>query len=270
MSTVYVIENGVVVTSFFGYATTAEHYKPETEDEEIRLIENSKRIKAIRHLSDSLDDVLQKQSAERKTAVLQRLDALQTFCKQIESFSRKNNGILNENNERNMAASLVEIWNALKSLGEKDFSSMSDEETSMVERELEKLYEQIKERPEAMLYSRKVQMTHMKQYLSKNGWKTAEVIQNEDKSYMMVRTSGADRSVIVFEKNGSVTVLSNANDSVHRELHLLVEASLRSLQPNINAHGTCMHGTEAKKEETRILQNIHSAKKNKQNIARSS
>lgn len=264
MSTVYVIEDGVVVSSFCGYAITAGQYKPATKEEEKRLLENSERIKEIRLISDSLDDMLQKAVAERKVTAMQRIDAMQTFCKQIEGYGKENTAICNE------AVSLPEIWDALKALGEKDFSAMADEEIGMVERELEKLYEQIKARPEAMLYSRKVQMEHMNKYLGKNGWKTTKVIHNEDKAYMMVQTLRKDKAVIVFDRDGRVTVLSDVNDSARQQLQQLVESSLMSLQPDIKAQGTCMRGTEAKKEETKILQDMHPVKKSMQNVARQS
>lgn len=264
MSTVYVIKDGVVISSFCGYATMAGHYKPATKEEEKRLLENSERIKAARLISDSLDDMLQKAAVERKVAAMQRLDAMQTFCKQIEGYDKEDVSACNE------AISLLEIWDALKALGEKDFSAMADEEIGMAERELEKLYEQIKARPEAMIYSRKVQMEHMDKYLGRNGWKTAKTVHNEDKAYMMVRTLRKDKAVIVFDRDGRVTVLSDVNDSVHQQLQQLVEASLRSLQPNIKAQGTCMHGTEAKKRETEILQDMHSVKKSVQYVAKRS
>lgn len=261
MSTVYVIENGVVISSFCGYATTAGQYKPATKEEEKRLLENSERIEALRLISDSLDDILQKSAAERKVAAMQRLDALQTFCKQIESYGKENTANYEE------AVSLPEIWDALKILGEKDFTAMTNEGIGMVERELEKLYDQIKTRPEAMLYSRKVQMEHMKKNLGKNGWRTTEVIHNENKACMMVQTLRKDKAVIVFGQDGRVTVLSDVNDSIHQQLQQLVEASLRSLYPNIKAQGTCMHGIEAKKEESKILQIVRSGKKNVKNTA---
>lgn len=262
MSTVYVINNGVVVSSFYGYATMAGQYKPATKEEERRLLENSGRIEAIRLISDSLDDIVQKAAAKRKVSALRRLDAMQTFCRQIEGYGKENDVNCNE------TVSLPEIWDELKALGEKDFSAMADEEIGLVERELEKLYEQIKTRPEAMLYSRTVQMEHMNKYLGKNGWKTTEVTHNEDKAYMMVRTLRKDKAVIVFDRDGRVTVLSDVNDTIHQQLHQLVEGSLRSLQPNVEAQGTCMQGTEAKKEETKILQDMHSAKKSMQNAVR--
>lgn len=264
MSTTYEIVNGVVVSSFYGYATKAGQYKPATKEEEKRLLENSERIKELRLISDSLDDMLQKEAVERKAAAMQRLDAMQTFCKQIEGYSDESAAICDE------AVSLPEIWDALKTLGEKDFSAMADKEIGKVERELEKLYEQIKASPEAALYSRKVQMEHMNKYLGKNGWKTSEIIHNEDKAYMMVRTLWKDKAVIVFDRDGKVTILSDTYDSVHQQLQQLVESSLRSLQPNIILKGTCMQGLEAKKEEAIILQDIHSAKKRKQNAARQS
>jgi len=264
MSTVYVIKDGVVVSSFCGYATKAGQYKPATKEEEKRLLENSERIKEIRLIADSLDDLLQKVAAERKVTAMQRLDAMQTFCKQIEGYGKENVAICNQE------VSLSEIWDALKALGEKDFSAMAEEEIGMVERELDQLYEQMKARPEAMLYSRKIQMEHMNQYLDRNGWKTTKFLHNEDKAYMMVRTLRKDKAVIVFDRDGRVTVLSDVNDSAHQQLQQLVEASLRSLQPNVKAQGTCMHGTEAKKEETKILQDMHSAKKSMQNIAKQS
>lgn len=253
MSTVFVMEDGVVVSHFIGYARKKGEYKPKTEEEATQLMENSDRIKALRELCDDMNQTDSKK-AERAMAALQRLDSLQAFCMQISEVKAVGQ-------DRGKALSISEISDGLKQLGKKDFSSLNEEELGVIENELKKRSIQLQSCPEAMFYAQKSQMKMMKDYLSRNGWSTVKGSRSGNKAYMMVQTPHKDQAAIIFEMDGKVTVISHSDERVRTNLHQLVEASLKRVNGR-NIQGICTYGTEAKNIEDRTLQEMNAVRKN--------
>lgn len=257
MSTVFVMEDGVVVSDFIGYAKKKGEYKPKTDEEAKMIMENSERIKSLKELCASMDQIGGKK-VERAVAALQKLDSLQAFCMQIDGFQSQTTG-----KDRGNALPVSEIKEGLKQLGQKDFSSLTEEELGVVESELKKRSLQLQFCPEAMLYAQKVQMGSMKDYLGRNGWNTVKGVRSGNKAYMMVQTPNKDQAAIIFEMDGKVTVISHSDDQVRVKLHQLVEASLKSIYGR-NIQGVCTYGVEAKDAEDRALQEISSRREKTQ------